>query len=147
MSDIILVANPGEISSGTSAKTVLQIVAPTNQRLKIKSWGIFCKGISATDAPLRVRLLRQTTAGTMSALTLVKRGIATETIQSSAQHTATAEPTAGDILAIREVHPQGGYYEILSPGDEIKVPGGGRVGIEVLAGVSISVVPEIVFEE
>ena len=41
MSDIILVANPGEISSGTSAKTVLQIVAPTNQRLKIKSWGIF----------------------------------------------------------------------------------------------------------
>ena len=31
--------------------------------------------------------------------------------------------------------------------EEIKVPGGGRVGIEVLAGVSISVVPEIVFEE
>lgn len=147
MSDIILVANPGEISSGTSEKTVLQIVAPTNQRLKIKSWGIFCKGIVATDAPLRVRLLRQTTSGTMTAHTLIKRGIYTETIQSSAQHTATAEPTAGDILAIREVHPQGGYYEISPQGEEIKVPGGGRVGIEVLSGVSISVVPEIVFEE
>lgn len=146
MAGIELVASPGEISSGTSAKTVLQIAAPTNQRLKIKAWGLMCKGIAATDAPLRVRLLRQTTSGTMTSLTLIKRNIATETIQSTASHTATAEPTAGDVLAVREVHPQSGYYESFL-GNEISVPGGGRVGIEVLAGVSISVVPELVFEE
>jgi hypothetical protein len=147
MSALICVANPGEITSGTSAKTLVQIVAPANQRLKILEWGVFCKGVTPTDVPLKVRLLRQTTTGTMSALTLFKRGTPAETIQSTAQQGASAEPTAGDVLAVREVHPQLGYQEKFAFGQEIIVPGGGRVGIEVTAAVSISVVSEIVFEE
>ena len=147
MAGINIVANPGEVTTGTSAKTVLQVVAASNHRVKIKRWGITCKGVVPTDPSVLVRLLRQTTAGTMTALTPKKLGDYTETVQTTAQHTATGEPTAGDVLAIREVHPQAGYYEILPFGDEIPIPGGGRVGIEVTATVSISVVPEIVMEE
>lgn len=147
MAGINIVANPGEVTTGTSAKTVLQVVAASNHRVKIKRWGITCKGAVSTDPPVLVRLLRQTTAGTMTALTPKKLGDYTETVQTTAQHTATGEPTAGDVLAIREVHPQAGYYEILPFGDETLIPGGGRVGIEVTATVSISVVPEIVMEE
>lgn len=147
MAGILISATPGEVTSGTSAKTILQAVAASNHRVKIKRWGITCKGVVATDSPVLVRLLRQTTAGTMTALTPKKLGDYTEAVQTTAQHTATGEPTAGDVLAIREVHPQAGYYEILPFGDEIVIPGGGRVGIEVTAGVSISVVPEIVMEE
>lgn len=147
MAGINIVANPGEVTTGTSVKTVLQAVAPSNHRVKIKRWGITCKGVVSTDPPVLVRLLRQTTAGAMTALTPKKLGDYTETVQTTAQHTATGEPTAGDVLAIREVHPQAGYYEILPFGDEIVIPGSGRVGIEVTATVSISVVPEIVMEE
>lgn len=147
MAGILISACPGEITSGTSAKTVLQVVAASNHRVKIKRWGLTCKGVVSTDPPVLVRLLRQSTAGTMTALTPKKLGDYTETVQTTAQHTATGEPTAGDVLAIREVHPQAGYYEILPFGDEIVIPGGGRVGIEVTATVSISVVPEIVLEE
>lgn len=148
MAGIRAVANPGEVTTGTSAKTVLQVVAAANHRVLIKEWGLFCKGIAPTDAPLKVRLLRQTTAGTMTALTPLSRGGSyTETIQTTAQHTATVEPTAGDVLAQREIHPQTGYQTILPFGEEIVIAGGGRVGIEVTAGVSISVIPEIVFEE
>ena len=146
MAGIKCVANPGEITSGVAAKTILQITAPTNQRLLIKKWGVFCKGIASTDSPIKVRLLRQTTAGTMTAHTPIALGLLTETIQTTAEHTASAEPTAGSVLAQREVHPQSGYYEIFPFGEEIIVPGAGRLGIEVTATVSISVIPEIVFE-
>jgi len=148
MAGIVFFASPGEVATGTSAKTLLQIVAPANQRQKLKEWGMFCKGVTPTDSPIKVRLLRQTTAGTMSALTLTKRNTSGgETIQSTAQYSASVEPTAGDVIATVEVHPQLGYHDKLSFGDEIINPGGGRIGIEVTAGVSISVVPFIVAEE
>lgn len=133
--------------AAATTKTVIQVVAPANQRLVIKSWGVFFDGVSVTAEPVQVQLLRQTTAGTMSALALVKRGTQAETIQSTAQHTATAEPTAGDILAAREVHPQQGYECIYPYGDEPKVGGGGRIGINCTAPAVVNVRAEIVFEE
>jgi hypothetical protein len=137
-----------EIASGVAAKTLLQIVAASNHRALVKSWGVFGKGVTSTDAPIKVRLLRQSTAGTMSALTPVKCNSADdETLQTTAQHTATAEPTAGDVLATIEVHPQSGYVEHFPFGSEIVVPGGGRLGIDVLAGATVSMTAFIEFEE
>ena len=134
--------------TAATAKTVLQITAPTNHRGKILSWGVYFDGTSSSAEPVQVRLLRQTTAGTMSALTPTKADNSlSETLLFTAQHTATAEPTAGDLLEAKEVHPQGGYEKIYSAGQEKIIGGGGRVGIECTAPAGVNVRAEIHFEE
>jgi hypothetical protein len=148
MAGIGCIAQTAEVAlSAATAKTVIQIVAPTNQRLLIKRWGVFFDGVSATAEPVQVRLLRQTTAGTMTSLTPVMLGVGSETVQTTAQHTATAEPTAGNILDIAEVHPQSGY-EVVVPFDQpIEVPGGGRLGVECTAPATVNVRAKIIFQE
>lgn len=130
-----------------SAKTVLQVKAPANQRIKVKGWGIFFDGQTVTGAPIIVKLVRQSSTGSMTALTPVKRGVAAETIQATAQHSATAEPTAGDILDVLEIHPQSGYEVHFQKGNEIIIPGGGYLGIQVVAAEEINCVPKLFCEE
>lgn len=134
--------------TAATAKTVLQVVAPSNHRVKVLGWSVSFDGNNPSAEPVVVRLLRQTTAGTMTALTPTKTDNSlSESIQSTAQHTATAEPTAGDVLARREVHPQGSY-EIWYPlGAEKWIGGGGRVGIECTAPAGVNAVAELVCEE
>ncbi len=115
-----------------SVKTIVQLVAPTNQRVKLLGWGIAFEGVLTTGQPVAVRLLRQSTAGTMTSLTPVNLNSVAETIQSTAQHTATAEPTPGDILFTGFIHPQQGIVVQFPFGYEIIVAGGGRLGLEVL---------------
>lgn len=148
MAGLICIAQTAEVAlTSATAETVMQLVAPTNQRLKLKRWGVFFDGVSSSAAPVQVRLLRQTTAGTMSSLTPVKQVAGSETVQATAQHTATAEPTASDVIDAAEVHPQSGY-EVIIPFDmPIEVPGGGRIGIECTAPAGVNVRAKMVFEE
>ncbi len=148
MAGLDCVAQTAEIAlTAATAKTVLQLVAPANQRLKIKGWGVFFDGVSASAEPVQCRLLRQTTAGTMTSLTPVKLCAGSETVQATAQHTATVEPTAGDVLDPVEVHPQAGYEKQIPPDMKMEVPGGGRVGIECTAPAGVNVRAKIFFEE
>jgi hypothetical protein len=115
----------------STAKTVVQAVAPTNQRVKLLGWGVAFDGVLTTGKPVAIRLLRQTTAGTMSALTPVNTNGVSETIQSTAQHTASAEPTAGNVLYSGAVHPQQGILVQFPYGAEYIMGGGTRLGIEI----------------
>lgn len=135
------------LSAGV-AKTVLQLVAPTNHRVKILRFGVFFDGTSTTGEPVQIRLLLQTTAGTMSALTPVKLdGGISDTIQSTAQHTATVEPTAGSVIETYECHPQQGIYIIFPQGQEPILAGTTRIGLELTAPASVNCRATIVFEE
>lgn len=148
MAGVAFAAVTAEISTGTSAKTLIQVVAAANHRIKINELSVSFKGTSNSAAPIKVRVLRQTDAGTASALTPVKGNDADdETLQTTAQHTATAEPTAGDVLRSLEVHPQSGFYWQAPFGGEIIVKGGGRVGIEVTAGADVNAIAQIIGEE
>jgi hypothetical protein len=148
MSAFYGLATTAEIATGTSAKTLLQIVAPSNHRVKVVAWGIYFDGTSSTAEPILVRLLRQTTAGTMTSLTPTKLDDSlSETLQVTAQHTATAEPTAGDVLKRVEVHPQSGYEEHCPYGQEYIVGGGDRIGIETTAPATANAVAWVKFEE
>jgi hypothetical protein len=134
--------------SAATAKTVIQLVAATNHRVKVLRWGVFFDGVSVSAEPVQVRLLRQTTAGTMSSLTPVKLDDSlAETLQTTSQHTATAEPTAGDVVDVVEVHPQSGYEIIYPLGQEVIIGGGDRLGIECTAPAGVNVRAKIVFEE
>ncbi len=148
MSGVGFRAQTAEIATGVAAKTLLQIVAAANHRVIVKEVSISFKGVSPTDAPILARVLRLTTAGTMSALTLVKNNSSDdETLQTTGLHTASVEPTAGDVLISEEIHPQTGFLWQATFGGEIVVPGGTRLGIDVTAGTSVSAVARIMGEE
>lgn len=137
--------------TAATAKTIVQIVAPTNQRLKVLRWGVGFDGISPTAEPVQVRLLRQTSAigGTPAAITPVITGVGSETPQATAAYYggSPTEPSAGNVLSVKEIHPQSSYDYTFPLGQEILVPGGGRLGIECTAPANVNVRPEIVYEE
>jgi len=68
-------------------------------------------------------------------------------VQSTAGKNYTVEPTAGDILENKEVHPQQGYETIYPEGAEIQVAGGGRLSIKATAPAIVNCVVEMEFEE
>ncbi len=150
MAGLISIAQTAEVALvAATLKTALQIIAPTNQRLKIKSWGVFFDGVASTDSPIQVRLLRQTDAGTGGdALTPVLQVAGSETLQTTAlSDIDSSEPTADDVIDIAEVHPQSGYEKLIPFDMPIEVPGGGRVGIECTAPNGVNVRAKIIFEE
>lgn len=143
MSGVGFRANTAQVATGTSAKTILQIVAASNHRVVVNKIVVSFEGVTVTDAPVQVRVLRQSTAGTMSSLTLVKDGDTAETLEVTAQHTASAEPTAGDVLESQLVHPQSSRVFV----GPYVVPGGGRLGVEVTAAVGIDCIVSAYGEE
>ena len=148
MAGIFGVAQTAEVAlAAATAKTVIQLVAPANHRVRVLGWGIFFDGVNTAGEPVQVRVMRQTTAGTMSALTPVQVQPVSETIQSTAQHTATAEPTAGDLIDMIECHPQQGYEVKFPMGQEIIIAGSGRLGIECTAPAIVNCRAKFFFEE
>ena len=148
MSAVGFRAVTAQISTGTSAKTLVQVIAASNHRVLLTEVQIAFEGVSATDAPIQVDILRQTDAGTMSALTLVKANSSdSETLEVTAQHTSTGEPTSSDVLLRTFIHPQSAYRAIVSRENAIVIPGGGRVGIRVTAANSVDAIVTIGGEE
>ena len=129
----------GEVTLTAGAtKTILQVVAPTNQRVQVNGFSISFQGVSPTAEQIIIRLARQTTAGTMTAVTPVKDDDSLpETIQSTAQKNATAEPTTTDVLREFYVHPQGGYERAFGP-KEVMIKGGGRLGLLVVTPTGVN---------
>ena len=128
-----------ETASGTSTKTLLQLVTTAHQRIVLKEVSLSWKGISNTAAPVLVELLYQTTAGTMTAANPVAEDVgAGETLQTTGQRDATAEPTARNIIRSWEVHQQSGF---LWQGEILISPGGTsrRIGLRLVSpGASVS---------
>lgn len=142
------VTSEGEIATGTAAKTLLQLVAASNHRIALLGFSISFDGVASDAAPIQVDILRQTTAGTMSSATPVKEDPGCdETIQTTAQKNATAEPTAGDVLRRYQVHPQVGIEIKFGADEEIIIPGGGRLGLRVTAAATVNALGHMTFEE
>lgn len=134
--------------AAATAKTVLQVTAPANQRVKIKGWGVYFDGTSVSAEPVEIKLMRQTTSGTMTSVTPEKCDDSLpETVQSTAGVNASVEPTYGGVLQYREIHPQAGYEHSFGVGDEDWIKGGGRVGIVCTAPATVNVIPWIKCEE
>ncbi len=148
MAGIKSFATTGEVSTGTSKKTLLQVVAPANQRLKISQYKVCFKGVTNTDAPILVEVARQSTAGTATSLALVKANASDdETLQASAQKNATVEPTETEVVDSSEIHPQGSYTWQATYGDELLVAGGTRLAIVVTSAVDVNATASMSIEE
>lgn len=127
-------AEAKDVSTGTSTKTVLQLVAPANQALRITEVGISFQGTNNTNEPINVELVRQSTAGSGGAAvtpTKLDDDVAMA-VQATAQKNITAgTETSGDILKSWAVHPQTGLVYTINDLAPVIVKGGGRLGIRV----------------
>ena len=141
----------GEAIASSTVETILQVVAPADKPVRISRWGVSFNGVSVTDQPVRVELLRLTSAGTSSAFTPLRLNPTDEASRATARTAHTAEPTATDVLEVHYVSPAGGnLVEIYSAGypDERPVAApAGRIGIRVLATNAVNVNAFMIFEE
>lgn len=134
--------------AAATTKTLAQIVAGSGKPLRLIEVGISFDGISGSAVPVAVDLLRQTTAGTSAALTLVQESPQTEAPVATALGTITAEPTAGDIVRSWYVTPAGGLFVMQFPlGREPVVGVSGRLGIRCNAAAVVNATAYLVFEE
>lgn len=151
MAGVRLVAQTVEVPTGVTKKTLLQILAPTNQKVKVREISISFDGISNVAEPILVEVERQTDAGDGGdALTLKKMNPDdSEVIQTTALSDldGSFQPTPGDEIQGEQVHPQGGYDWQAPFGGEIIVPGGTRLGIAVTAAAGVNAKVRMVLEE
>jgi len=150
MADLSFVAQPAKIATGTSVKTLVQLLAAANQRVKVKEISISFDGTSNTATPIYVEVVRQTSAGTITNTTTLRKVDPdfTETLQTTCKDTATAEPTdSGDVPMAELVHPQTGFLWQAPFAGELKIPGGGRLGVRVTAAANVNASVRVVGEE
>lgn len=123
------------------AKTVVQIKAPANQRLKILGYAFFFDSATPGMQPVAVRQARATaTFGTLSAATPQPKeeGIP-ETPQMTAGTNATVEPTFTQVLGTETIPPQQGYVFYYPAGTEETVKGGSSLNYEFTAPNGVNV--------
>jgi hypothetical protein len=136
--------------SASTTRTLLRVDSASTRRLEVIELGVSMNSVTSTDPPVRIDLMRVTTAGTMSSFTpILEDADDTAALATAAVH-ATAEPTAGDILRSWYVSPMGGLFVVQFPlGREIKVDASARIALRAISGAatSTSISSYLVFEE
>lgn len=135
MAAVIWHVNSGEVTLvASTAKSALQIKAPTNQRVILRGLKLLGKqAAGGTDPVVKIRLTRSTANfGTFTGATPSKNDPSdAETIQTTCGSNASVEPTSPTDGGLWwEVQPENGLIEFMPPGLEIKIPGGQSVQFE-----------------
>lgn len=134
--------------SAATGKTVVQVVAAANHAVKVWGLGVSFNGVSNTDEPALVQLVRQTDAGTATALTpVLKDDSIGDTLDSTAQHTATAEPTGSTVIWEAYCHPQTGLREFFNEKTCPVIGAGDRLGVKVTSPAAVDVTVHVDCEE
>ncbi len=166
MAAIKFIAQTAEVSlTAATTLTVLNVVAPTNQRVKVLGWGVSFDGINTTilETPvdtytkpsIEVELITGTSAGTYShtlgaldlngSLTQIDGG--SGTIQSAANSVASSEPTATGVVDSVEVNPVAYFEKSFPKGNEPVINGGSFVAIRCTAPDAVNCRVKLICEE
>jgi hypothetical protein len=146
MSDVYVASRDAVALVAATAKTVLQIATPATLRARVRGVQISLDGVTAANVPGLVELIRQTTAGTMSALTPAPVDSSAPASLVTASHTATAEPTAGTVLWAKRLTPNGGLLELpIFDVDQIVVPISGFLGLRCTFAQVVNVNASVTF--
>jgi hypothetical protein len=155
----IAIATGGVALVAATAQTVLQIIAPTNQRIRITEYEFSFDGTNSANTPCQVRVMRQTGGTFSTTLTTGAAGAAgiaklndlysvAETIQTSAKTASSAEPTYGEVVRWFTIPVFGGTVVIpCPPGQEDYVPGGSKLGIVLTAPQAVNAYTTVRAEE
>ncbi len=148
---------PSTSLTGGTGLTVLQITAPTNQRVKVLAYGFYFDGTSNRAVPVQAIIARPTAAGTYTSILPVPvEGECTEAFQATYNYKNTgSEPTytapssgaSGNILKTFTVHPQLGYEYLAPLGQEDIIKGGGVYAVQLNAASGVNVRGYVKVEE
>lgn len=141
----------GEAVAAATVETLIQVEAGTAKPVRIQRWGVSFNGVTVTDQPVRVELIRLTSAGTSSAFVPKKMDPNSEASVAQGRTSHTAEPTTGDVLEVFYVSPAGGVlveaYSAGYPDERPIVAPSGRIGIRILAVAAVNVSAFLIFDE
>lgn len=117
---------------------ILQVIAPANQRLRIREIHIQMvqpTGVAPTNETARIDVCRNSTGGTGTTVTILKGDLsADETLQATARENLTGAPTVTDKVIPEEISPLlGGRFDwtALRESDMLLVKGGTSVSLLV----------------
>lgn len=133
-----------------TAKTVIQITAPTNQALKVKGFRVSFDGANSAAAPVTAEYGRPSSAGTFTAQTPVKKDSGRgETVQTTGGVNASAEPTWTSVgVGAFYLGAFNGLLREYFPFDNpIIVPGGTRFALRLTAAAAVNACVTLEFEE
>jgi hypothetical protein len=116
-----------------TAKTVLNLTGGTGTLIEVTALGLAFDGITSTDAPGIVRIVRTTAAPTVTACTEKIWGHAQVAATGAAGYNAAAEGTKETVsLITTEVHPQGGSFVLSwARGEGIWIPATASAGLSI----------------
>jgi len=148
---------PSTSLTGGSGLTCLEIVAPTNQRVKVLAYGFYFDGTNNSAVPVQALIARPAAAGTYTGiLPNPVEGEVTEAFQATYNYKNTGtEPTytapssgqSGNILKTFTVHPQLGYEYLAPLGQEDIVKGGTNWAVQFTAAAGVNVRGYVKVEE
>lgn len=140
-----------EALAAATAETVLQLRGATACKAKVIAWGVSFDGVSASEAPVVVQFLRQTSDGTATGATEAKFDADDPAAACTGFHSFTStEPTSGDVLEVYEIHPQGGLFvREYPPGREpvLDDAATSRIAIQATAPSAVNTVAWMQWEE
>jgi hypothetical protein len=125
--------------AAATAKTLLEITAPSTKTLEVSEWWVEFDGVSGSGEPVVVEILRKTATITGSSLTPRSKDEQSDAL-ATAKHTAAAEGTDGDVLYRFNIHPQGGKHVMFPLGDEIIVQKSGMLAIKAIAPAVVNAI-------
>jgi hypothetical protein len=137
------------VQTTNAVKTLVQLVAPSNHRVKVVGVRIGFHGTSNTNEPILVELVRQTSTAASTTCTPTKINAADdETLQTTGNYLFTSESTPGDIVeTFPSCHPQAGFSYDYPLGQEVHVVGGTKLALRVTAAQSVTADGQLKFEE
>jgi hypothetical protein len=148
---------PSTSLTGGTGLTVLNIVAPTNQRIKVLAYGFYFDGTSNSATPVQAIIARPTSAGTYTSILPVPiEQECTEVFQglynykntgTEPTYTAPSSGASGNIMKTFTVHPQLGYEYLAPLGQEDIIKGGGLFCVQLNAAAGVNVRGYIKVEE
>ncbi len=127
-----------------TAKTVVNIASPATARFRVTGVEVSFDGVTAGNTPVLVELVRQTNAGTVTAVTPVPVDSAAPAALGTAGKNATVEPTGPTVIKSFRLSPNGGTAFVpLVGADMITVPVSGFFGIRCTAAQNVNCNAEI----
>lgn len=128
--------------NASETKTLIQLEAPTNTGVAWLRAVVSFEGVTVSDKPFEIQILKQSTAGTggTAATEVLVTGPGTSITPQGVALTGewSAEPTAGDIIDSKYVHPQSGYEYVFQEGQDEITYANGRVALRVITPSGVS---------
>lgn len=119
-------------------KTLVQVITGSTRKLRVFRVDLSFSSTTSSEAPVLLRVLTQTTAGTVSAATPAAITQSDPAAIFTAGVNATVEPTAGTTLVRHRITPVGGFVSYDFGGAPIELSVSTRVGFALTAGAAQS---------